>query len=421
MRFKSAPIGFPRLAHIVAFLREESRDIEEILRLMGAEYGSSRSETRVGLEVVLDSAMAYITGIEDEDCRVFLITLDSKGRSKGLEPSLEKLDDYRKLVRKLETLMPGAPISSFAIRTGLSRNFGEAQQLLKEYLSLAERSVRSVGLVRSCLLAALEDGNSSSQTLKREFVVIPFDYEPGEATKAIWRLYGELAILASCAGRLSRLRRDHDIILRQIDASDKSTQMRINEIFASIRRSPDMAKPEMLEEVLREVTTLFSSLSILVSSMRRNYVKAKSLLRRATSLFNSWNERPLEDYQTNSSFELDSYRSLIAPFEDFIDRVDALRMQLNTVLDAVRTYLGIQEQKLSVEEQASSKDLLARLVSLQEVLHKLEILIVAFYITEMGRLVFEAVAHEKAGILTVAFIPVALVTSIIIRKMLHRH
>ena len=421
MRFKSAPIGFPRLAHIVAFLREESRDIEEILRLMGAEYGSSCSETRVGLEVVLDSAMAYITGIEDEDCRVFLITLDSKGRSKGLEPSLEKLDDYRELVRKLETLMPGAPISSFAIRTGLSRNFGEAQQLLKEHLSLAERSVRSMGLVRSCLLATLEDGNSSSQTLKREFVVIPFDYEPGEAAKVIWKLYGELAILASCAGRLSRLRRDHDIILRQIDASDKSTQMRINEIFASIRRSPDMAKPEMLEEVLREVTTLFSSLSILVSSMRRNYVKAKSLLRRATSLFNSWNERPLGDYQTNSSFELDSYKSLIAPFEDFIDRVDALRMQLNTVLDAVRTYLGIQEQKLSVEEQASSKDLLARLVSLQEVLHKLEILIVAFYITEMGRLVFEAVAHEKAGILTVAFIPVALVTSIIIRKMLHRH
>lgn len=62
--------------------------------------------------------------------------------------------------------------------------------------------------------------------------------------------------------------------------------------------------------------------------------------------------------------------------------MDALRIQLNTILDAVRTYLGIQQQRLSIEEQASSKDQLIRLVNLQEILHKLEILIVAVYCIE---------------------------------------
>lgn len=61
------------------------------------------------------------------------------------------------------------------------------------------------------------------------------------------------------------------------------------------------------------------------------------------------------------------------------------------------------------------------MVSLQEILHKLEVLIIAFYITEMGKPVFEAIAHEKAGILTVAFIPLALALAVAIIRLLHEH
>ncbi|RLI31973.1 hypothetical protein DRO56_04335 [Candidatus Bathyarchaeota archaeon] len=83
----------------------------------------------------------------------------------------------------------------------------------------------------------------------------------------------------------------------------------------------------------------------------------------------------------------------------------ALRVQLNTVLDAVRTYLSIQQQSLSLEEQKSSKEQLIRLVNLQELLHKLEILIVAVYMTEMARIVFEALWHEMANLLTASLYP----------------
>jgi DNA anti-recombination protein RmuC len=47
--------------------------------------------------------------------------------------------------------------------------------------------------------------------------------------------------------------------------------------------------------------------------------------------------------------QLTEYRALAKPFKDFIDRTNALRTQLETVLDTVRTYLGIRQQRQSTE------------------------------------------------------------------------
>ena len=134
--------------------------------------------------------------------------------------------------------------------------------------------------------------------------------------------------------------------------------------------------------------------------MRRDYIRARALLRDAGRLFLMWNEEGVDSYPTNSAVEADHYKSLIAPFKDYIERVEAVRGQLNTVLQAVRTYLEIQGQRTSLEEQKSSKEQLIRLLKLQEILHKLEILIVAVYLTEMARIVFEAFAHQRATVLT---------------------
>jgi uncharacterized membrane-anchored protein len=114
------------------------------------------------------------------------------------------------------------------------------------------------------------------------------------------------------------------------------------------------------------------------------------------------------------------HEDIVEPFGAFVGRAEAIQSQLNTVLDSVRTYLGIQQQKLSIAEQASSREQLVRLVNLQEILHKLEILVVAFYLTEMARIVFETLSHEWAGIWTAAFIPFALLISILLGKALNR-
>ncbi|MGQ9782260.1 MAG: hypothetical protein ACUVQ8_08515 [Nitrososphaeria archaeon] len=103
-----------------------------------------------------------------------------------------------------------------------------------------------------------------------------------------------------------------------------------------------------------------------------------------------------------------------------VDGTEALTELFNTVLDSVRTYLGIKQKKMNIAEQTSSREQLICLVSLQEILRELEVLIIAFYLTEIARIVFEALYKESAGLMTVAFIPAALLASIATIRVLHR-
>ena len=419
MLLEKPPVRFPSLVRIEVLQPVEGASASsEALSGLKSRLGDTCSEVGGWLLLDLSSAEGCVK-VSEGEAGCFLVA--ALGLKSGL-PSLSSgvQEDFERLVEELRSAVGSPPLSVFTIRVGLSESLEGALLHLEEYLRQAGRSARSMGVVRGCLLATLgEAATGLSCPIERDLAVVPFGCSLEDALDVLWGLCLDVALLASYGGRLNELRVSREPALRQIDASEKSTQMRINEIFASLRL-PSEEVEEGLEGVLREVTTLFSSLSILVSAMRRDHVRAQVLLRRIESLFRGWGEEPLKGYPTNSTLELDAYRSLVAPFGDFISRVEALRVQLNTVLDAVRTYLGIQEQKLSMEEQTSSKSLLERLVRLQEVLHKLEVLIVAFYITEMGRLVFEALAHEMVNVLTALFIPVALILAILVSRMLHR-
>ena len=117
--------------------------------------------------------------------------------------------------------------------------------------------------------------------------------------------------------------------------------------------------------------------------------------------------------------ELESYR-VIQPIENFVIRGEALKARLGSVMEEVRIYLSLQQHKVALEEQKSSKDQLIHIVNLQKILHKLDILIIAFYLTEMARMVFETLIHKSANILTITFIPIALFISILIIRILHK-
>ena len=126
-----------------------------------------------------------------------------------------------------------------------------------------------------------------------------------------------------------------------------------------------------------------------------------------------------KDQPSSLEGEIRAYKRIPETYENYLVRSDALKARLGTVMESVRTYLSIQQQKLSLEEQKASKEQLVRLVDLQEIFHKVEIFILAVYITEMARIVFEVVAEHNALILTALFIPVALVAAIGVTRLLH--
>jgi uncharacterized membrane protein len=136
-------------------------------------------------------------------------------------------------------------------------------------------------------------------------------------------------------------------------------------------------------------------------------------------MFRKFNERTYKDYPTNLDSEIRKYNKITKSFDNYITRSEALKARLSTVMENVRTYLSIQQQKLTLEEQKSSKEQLVRLVNLQEIFHKVEIFILAVYMTEMAKIIFEALTQD-AALLTAIFIPLALILAIGISRLLHR-
>lgn len=256
-----------------------------------------------------------------------------------------------------------------------------------------------------------------NQVIERNFLISPFNSADAEAISS--ELLEDISLLASIEGEINRLYRMRQPFFKLISSAEEDTQRAIEEILG--KRFVSTVKLEDMEESLKVITGRFSTLSVLAGAVRRDNIVVGDKLDEVEDLFRRWNESEVEGYPTIFSMEMIHSKALSKPFKDFRDRIESLRVELGTVLDTVRTYLSVEQQKLGVEEQKSSKDLLARLVNLQEALNKLEVLIVAFYITEMGSLLFEVIAHEVAPLLTVAFIPLAMLTSFGLIRLLHMH
>ena len=291
--------------------------------------------------------------------------------------------------------------------------------IFNEYSAHQAQLHMGLGVIRGCLLAMFGDSQQveENQVIERNLLLSPFNSADAEVISS--ELLDDISFLASIEGEINRLYRIRQPFFKLISSSEEDTLKAIEEIFGKSLLST--VKLEDMEESLKVITGRFSTLSVLAGAVRRDNIVVGYKLDEVEDLFQRWNESEVEGYPTIFSLEMIHYKALSKPFENFRDRIESLRVELGTVLDTVRTYLSVNQQKLGVEEQKSSKDLLARLVNLQEALNKLEILIVAFYITEMGSLLFEVIAHDIAPLLTVAFIPLAMLASFGLIRLLHTH
>jgi len=373
------------------------------------------------LTISVNSHICKIRKIDDEDSRTYVVSVFSDKRDLENENAFLGLNELSPQIRRLLDAFPKNPISEFTAMTRHSRGLDESFAELEKYFHLSNKPVTSAGIAKNHLLAILkEDIENAEGYLRRSMLLSSLEDSADKAAAELNNFVEDIAHYASLTGRLHRLFRERAVIFKQIESSEKNTQERIQDMLGNIRRPPDQVKPVDLGSMLTEVSGIFSRLTTITSSMRRDHILARSYLRGIRGIFNSWDEKPVINYPTNSSVEISRFEGMVDSFGDNVDRLEALRIQLDTLLDMIRTHVGIQQQNVSVDEQRDTKKLLARMVNLQEVLHKLEIFVVAFYITEMARLVFETIAHDIVNILTVVFIPVALLLAIGIRKLLHR-
>lgn len=400
---------------------EKALEPQDITENFFHRYGGTRSKNLDSVEFRIGSFSCYVSAHAEQGSLVFLLASGSSDTENDGSNSFPSYEKHDKLLEPLKKILPEKPDFAFTLRLAYATDEREAETLLRRYAKSTGQLLENGGLAKGCVLATLRSSRPSSTPMpSRERIIICYEHGLQPASDIVWTLCFGFCSLAVYFGQMSRLYLEREPMFSQTDASEKSTQLWINEILAKMRRPLDEIQPEDLEAILKEITIQFSRLSTATSSMRRDYIRAQGLLRSLRNLLKGWNEKPIGENITNTSALIDSFENMFAPFLDFIERTEALTVQLNTLLDSVRTYLGIQQQKMSITEQTSSKEQLVRLVNLQEILHKLEILIIAFYLTEMARIVFEALLHESANLLTVAFIPVALFISVFMIRILHK-
>jgi hypothetical protein len=417
MSRQTPPNWSPALVYLAAFRvgPDQPADPRVVLGRVGEEYGGERSEDGLALEFVSGGVSAYVHCRVEDAIQSFLVALGGVKPGKGGGRSPHSGEVGLGIVDDIKRLLPGGPVYDFELRFAR----GEEEALGSPGLE-GGRRLRCGGVVGGFRLFSWPIGDGSpGEGRSRGFLAIPSRASTADAGEA-WELVHDLSRLLALSGQMYALYGDRRLMFEQMEASEASTQMRINEIHAQLRRPVEEIRSSDLEEVLKEITIQFSRLSTLSNTMTRDRVKMEAIFRGLRAVLRGLNERPLEGYVTITSDVTLEHEDIVEPFGAFVGRAEAIQSQLNTVLDSVRTYLGIQQQKLSIAEQASSREQLVRLVNLQEILHKLEILVVAFYLTEMARIVFETLSHEWAGIWTAAFIPFALLISILLGKALNR-
>ena len=161
-------------------------------------------------------------------------------------------------------------------------------------------------------------------------------------------LLADIKHMAVNLGNLNRLYQLCQPYFPQVDPGGTEIQEKI-EVILNRMRQTEPVEVETLKSWLSEVMDRFSTLSIMSGLLKRDQITARTYIEENINLLNRWGEINLAGYPTNTLIETIDYNSKLQPFEDFIDRTQALRTQLETISDMVRTYLGIRQQEQSSE------------------------------------------------------------------------
>ena len=314
--------------------------------------------------------------------------------------------------------LPSPAFTTFVIFAPEVIDEAHASALIESYSRKLSKPKIGVGVVRGCLFSILESRGEGEQ-FKKYYFVSPIKSSRDTQPHNFNGTMEDIKTVAIYSAQLSRLYGGSKNFFSALKPGEIEISERTETFLWNLMR-PEPVGLETLESWLGYIMDREASLSAMIAAMRGNLIEAQLIISRIEDLFRRLNERSFNEEPTSLDGEIRAYNRIPKTYEDYLVRSEALKARLGTVLDSVRTYLSIQQQKLTLEEQKASKEQLVRLVGLQEIFHKVEIFILAVYMTEMARIIFEVVAEHEATLFTAIFIPVALVMAVGVTRLLHK-
>jgi hypothetical protein len=320
-----------------------------------------------------------------------------------------------------ETAPASLPLSVFTTFTILIPTTTDSEQVssvLEQYQDQLSKFKAGVGIVRGLVFSIL-DSDVDEELSNSLWFLSPFVTSTISDERRLKEVVDMIESLAVYTAELAKLHNNSKKYFSVLEVGESEISERVESYLWKLL-GPEPVDLETLETWLSYLMERESTVSAIIGNMMINNMEAKSIISKVENVFIRINERSFKDYPKNLELEAQKYSSIIRNFEHNIVRSEALKSRLDTTMEKVRTYLDLQRQKLAIEEQRSSKEQLEKLVNLQEMFHKVEIFIVAVYITEMAHIIFEVLAHEMVNVLTAIFIPIALVIAIGVSRLLHK-
>jgi len=201
-------------------------------------------------------------------------------------------------------------------------------------------------------------------------------------------------------------------VLIEIESGSAAETRRLNENLPT-------ATTDVLKVSLHELSAGFAQLATLNNEFQRHFsdaVNYKDILKTA---FRAWREQPLANYLPLSAPVLRSSLAISGDYGQLLARVERVRKQKSDVINILRTKIDLLERDQSMTLQRNMHETAKSQMTMQVTIEGLYIFIVAFYLTELARIVFEAlkergVIETSPSLLAAFFIPVALAAGLIL-------
>ncbi len=339
---QSLPLG---LLHTSIFEMEDREVVEKAFGLIKQNYASNLAgEDEKSIRITLPDVLCTVELSEEKNC--YLLTVSAHYLpEERLSPGQEDFEFYQRQTRPILDMLPKSPLLQLTILAVASGGQDEALNLVRRYSTYTGDNRVSVGVVKGCLLATLGMTASQAESTSLKMFVSPV--VPG-GRAALDGLLADIKLLAINLARLKRLYWLCQPYFPQVDPAEAEVQERIETILNRMRQT-EPVELETLKKWLSDVMNRFSTLSILSALIKRDQITARTYIEENKNLFQLWGESGVNGYPMLTLTENVGYQAMLQPFQDFVDRTQALRLQLETVQDMVRTYLGIRHQEQNSE------------------------------------------------------------------------
>ena len=207
-----------------------------------------------------------------------------------------------------------------------------------------------------------------------------------------------------------RKREEAIITLRDIETKAAQDLKRINENLP--RADADILKYEL--HSLSDGFVQVSELSEEFQQYHQDIVGHENALK---SAFQTLREEPTDAHLPLSSPILKSAMEISSRGDWFFTRIERVRQQKTDIINILRTKVELLERDLSLSLQRSVDKTTKSQVAMQRSVEGLYVFIVAFYLTELALIIFEAmeereIIHTSPTLLAALFIPLAILAGL---------